>query len=57
MRIKIFIANKIHDVKGGWGPALSVIMMLIINDVNFPRIVPLHTSSLKWVDVINFKAK
>ena len=39
MRIKIFIANKIHDVKGGCGPALSVIMMLIINDVNFPRIV------------------
>ena len=40
MRIKIFIANKIYDVKRG-GPALSVTMMLI-----FPKIVwtcPLNT--------------
>ena len=38
MRIKIFIANKIHDVKrgggGGGGPALSVTMTSI-----FPKIV------------------
>ena len=34
VRIKIFIANKIHDVKrGGGGPALSVTMTLIFTKI------------------------